>query len=117
MDTMTAIAALGALAQETRLAAYRLLVAAGVDGMAAGAIAEATATPASTLTSHLNLLVHAGLVTRRRRGRSVIYSADFDRMNALLGYLSENCCGAGVRIVGCGPAATATPEGPAREVS
>ncbi len=88
-----AIAALGALAQEARLGIFRLLVQAGPDGMPAGRIGEALGLPAATLSFHLNQLKQAGLVTCRRDGRSLIYAGSFATVNALLGYLTENCCG------------------------
>jgi len=88
-----AVRALGALAQEHRLAAYRLLVQAGPQGMAAGAIAESIGVPASSMSFHLAQLAHAGLVGQRRESRSIIYAADFAAMNRLMGYLTENCCG------------------------
>jgi len=93
MDTKAAIAALAALAQESRLATYRLLVQAGPTGMAASKIAEALGMPASSLSFHLKELSHAGLITPRQEGRFIIYAAQFDTMNALLAYLTENCCG------------------------
>ena len=89
----TAVDALSALAQETRLAIYRRLVELGPDGAAAGKIADDFALPGATLSFHLNQLKQAGLVTCRRSGRSLIYSADFAVMNDLIGYLLENCCG------------------------
>src|SRR5688500_6020463 len=88
----TAIGALGALAQEHRLALFRLLVQAGGEGMAAGAIAEALGVPNSSLSFHLAQLVRAGLISQQRRGRSLVYAADYAAMNALVGYLMENCC-------------------------
>jgi ArsR family transcriptional regulator len=88
-----AIAALGALAQEHRLALFRLLVQAGAEGLAAGAVAEALGVPNSSLSFHLAQLRRAGLVRQSRRGRSLIYSADYGAMNALISYLMENCCG------------------------
>ena len=95
-DSAGAISALGALAQEHRLAVFRLLVQAGDKGMAAGAIAEAVGLPASSLSFHLAQLSRAGLVAQERRHRSIIYRADFAAMNGLVGYLMENCCaGAG----------------------
>lgn len=100
MDQDKAIRALGALAQEHRLAAYRLLVQAGPQGLAAGAIAEALAAPASSMSFHLTQLTHAGLVAAKRQGRSIVYSADFAVMNGLLGYLTDNCCGG----ASCAPA-------------
>ena len=87
-----AITALAALAQENRLDAFRLLVQAGSPGMAAGAVAEALKVPPNTLTFHLDRLRQAGLIEVRREGRSMIYSARFDAMNALVRYLTENCC-------------------------
>lgn len=95
MEIETALAALSALAQEARLKAFRLLVAAGPAGLPAGRIAEDLAVPANTLSFHLAHLKTAGLVTCRREGRSLIYSADYGRMRALLGYLTENCCSRG----------------------
>jgi ArsR family transcriptional regulator len=93
MEQKRAVAALGALAQETRLALFRLLVTCGPDGMAAGLIAERLGVPPSSLSFHLQQLVHAGLVTQRRLSRQLIYSAEYGAMNALLAYLTENCCG------------------------
>ena len=86
------IDALGALAQEHRLALFRLLVQAGEGGMAAGAIATALDVPASSLSFHLAHMERAGIIQRLRRGRSLIYSADYGAMNRLVGYLMENCC-------------------------
>ena len=93
MDEKRAIAALGALAQETRLALFRLLVTAGPAGLPAGVIAEELGVLPSSLSFHLAQLVHAGLITQRRLSRQLIYSAEYGAMNALLAYLSENCCG------------------------
>ena len=93
MDEKRAIAALGALAQETRLALFRLLVAAGPAGLPAGAIAERLGVQPSSLSFHLAQLVHAGLIAQRRVSRHLIYSAEYGTMNALLAYLTENCCG------------------------
>ena len=87
-----ALAALAALAQDNRLDAFRLLVEAGPEGMPAGSIANALKLAPNTLTFHLDRLRDAGLVNVRREGRSMIYSAQFDTMNALLGFLTENCC-------------------------
>lgn len=99
MLAAVAVSALGALAQEHRLALFRLLVQAGAEGMAAGAIAEALGVPNSSLSFHLAQLSRAGLIRQERRGRSLIYSADYPAMNALLGYLMENCCaGAGCAV-------------------
>jgi ArsR family transcriptional regulator len=92
MDSPQAVAALAALAQEHRLALYRLLVQAGEEGMAAGAIAERLGVPNSSLSFHLAGLSRAGLIRQERRSRSLIYRADYGRMNQLVGYLLENCC-------------------------
>jgi ArsR family transcriptional regulator len=93
MDQKAAIAALGALAQETRLELFRLLVTCGPEGLPAGVIAERLGVPPSSLSFHLQQLVHAGLITQRRLSRQLIYSAEYGAMNALLAYLTENCCG------------------------
>ena len=95
MDQKAAIAALGALAQETRLEVFRLLVATGPQGLPAGVIAERLGVMPSSLTFHLNQLHHAGLITQRRQSRQLIYSAEYSAMNDLLAYLTENCCGRG----------------------
>jgi ArsR family transcriptional regulator, arsenate/arsenite/antimonite-responsive transcriptional repressor len=92
MEKQDALAALGALAQESRLDIFRLLVQAGEDGMAAGKIGERLGLPSATLAFHLKELKHAGLVTFTRESRSLIYMAVYPTMNALLGYLTENCC-------------------------
>ena len=96
MEKTAAIAALAALAQDNRLDTYRLLVEAGPEGMPAGEVAAALKLPPNTLTFHFDRLRVAGLVTVRRDGRSMIYAARFDTMNALLGYLTKNCCGGAV---------------------
>jgi ArsR family transcriptional regulator, arsenate/arsenite/antimonite-responsive transcriptional repressor len=93
METSKAVAALGALAQENRLEVFRLLVQAGPDGLPAGQIAEELGIAAPTLSFHLAQLKHAGLVHQRRDGRSLIYATNYDGMNALMGFLTENCCG------------------------
>ncbi len=93
METRNAIAALAALAQESRLATYRLLVQAGPNGMPASKIAESLGIPASSLSFHLKELSNANLIGSRQEGRFIIYAAQFDTMNALLGFLTENCCG------------------------
>jgi len=102
MKSDQAILALASLAQEHRLALFRLLVQAGPDGMAAGALAEALGVPNSSLSFHLTHLTRAGLIHQRREGRSLIYTADFDAMNRLVGFLTENCCGGAE----CAPAAS-----------
>ena len=93
METKEAVQALSALAQDTRLAIFRLLVQAGPDGKAAGQIGEKLDLAPATLSFHLAGLTRAGLARSRAEGRFVIYTADFQAMNALVGYLSENCCG------------------------
>ena len=93
METTQAVEALSALAQATRLSVYRLLVEAGPEGLAAGAIGQELELPPATLSFHLAHLARAGLVRSRQEGRFVIYCADFASMNALVGYLTENCCG------------------------
>lgn len=93
MQSDHVIRALSALAQEHRLAAFRLLVQAGEQGVAAGLLAEKLEVPPSSMSFHLAQLANAGLVTQRRESRSIIYSADYAAMNKLMGYLTENCCG------------------------
>jgi DNA-binding transcriptional ArsR family regulator len=93
MKKASALAALAALAQENRLDVFRLLVEAGRNGMPAGAVAEALSLAPNTLTFHFDRLRQAGLVTVRREGRSMIYAARFETMNALISFLTENCCG------------------------
>jgi DNA-binding transcriptional ArsR family regulator len=105
MEMTTAVLSLSALAHEGRLRAYRLLVQAGPQGLAAGEAARRLETPANTLSTHLTVLGHAGLVQSRRDGRSVIYSARFDRMGELMAFLAEDCCGGAAEV--CGPVAAA----------
>jgi ArsR family transcriptional regulator len=93
MEIREIVDALAAVAHETRLKVFRLLVAAGPQGMAAGRIGEKLDLAPATLSFHLAHLARAGLAKSRQEGRFVIYSADFDNMNALVGYLTENCCG------------------------
>ena len=93
MKATQTVEALAALAHVHRLAIYRRLVQTGPEGMAAGEIAEALEMPASSLSFHLAHMRRAGVIVQRRESRSLIYSADFDRMNQLVGYLTENCCG------------------------
>ncbi len=92
MEKQDAIAALAALAQETRLDAFRLLVRAGGEGLPAGALGEALDVPSATLSFHLKELKSAGVVACRREGRSLIYTPNFAAMNDLLRFLTENCC-------------------------
>jgi DNA-binding transcriptional ArsR family regulator len=93
MESKSAVSILAALAQESRLATFRLLVRAGPGGMAAGEIAEQLGVPAATLSFHLRELGHAGLVTSRQQGRFVFYSAHFEAMGELLTFLTQDCCG------------------------
>jgi ArsR family transcriptional regulator len=93
MEKSDVVTALAALAQDNRLDVFRLLVQAGPEGMPAGAVAEALDLAPNTLTFHFDRLRGAGLVTVRREGRSMIYAARFQTMNALVGFLMENCCG------------------------
>ena len=102
---MDAVTALAALAQDNRLDVFRLLVQAGPAGMPAGAVANALDLPPNTLTFHFDRLRMAGLVTVRREGRSMICAAQFDKMNALVNFLTENCCGGAP----CTPAAQCKP--------
>lgn len=107
METNQAITALNALGHATRLAAFRLLVEAGPAGRMAGDIAEALGVPGATLSFHLKELVNAGLASSEAQGRHVCYRARFDAMNALVAYLTHNCC-AGSGDDGCTPGATPT---------
>ena len=93
MEVKSAVAALAALAQDSRLAIFRTLVQAGPAGLPAGKIGEATGIPPSSLTFHLKELAHANMVSSQQQGRFVIYAANYSTMNALLAFLTENCCG------------------------
>jgi len=106
VSAATSVEALSALAHEGRLHLFRTLVRQGPAGLKPGQLAKACGMPDSTLSFHLAQLLRAGLVSRRRAGRTLIYAADFGTMNALLGYLMENCC-AGTAEAACGPAACA----------
>lgn len=115
MESKLAVFALSALAHEGRLAVFRMLVQAGSDGVAAGEIARRLGVPANTLSANLNVLSHAGLIDSRREGRSIIYTAAYEQMAALLGFLMEDCCQGSAAI--CAPlaeivnrAACCTPE-------
>lgn len=114
METTDAVAALGALAQESRLDVYRLLVQAGPQGLPAGEIAARLQLAPNTLTFHFDRLRAAGLVTVRRDGRQMIYAARFETMNALLTYLTQNCCGgtpeACLPVQACNPAFATSPK-------
>jgi DNA-binding transcriptional ArsR family regulator len=108
MEIKHAVASLAALAQDNRLEVFRLLVQAGAQGLPAGQVAERLNIPAATLSFHLSQLRNAGLVHVRRDGRSLIYAANYDGMNALMGFLTENCCAgdaAACRPPVCNPAA------------
>lgn len=100
MKIKDVVVALEAIAQESRLGIYRLLVQAGPEGLPAGRIAERMKLPAPTLSFHVAQLKRCGLVTCERHGTSLVYSANFDAMNEIVGYLTENCCGRGVQ---CAP--------------
>jgi ArsR family transcriptional regulator, arsenate/arsenite/antimonite-responsive transcriptional repressor len=102
MESKDAVVALASLAQASRLALYRLLVQAGPEGLSPGALGERLEIPAPTLSFHLKALSHAGLVDDRRDGRNIFYTANYAHMNALVGFLTENCCGGR----GCKPLAT-----------
>lgn len=102
MRSAQVVKALAALAQPTRLAIYRLLVAKGPDGMAAGEVADKLKVAPATLSFHFRTLSHAGLVDSRQEGRFVYYSANFAAMNGMVDYLTENCCGGA--LDGCKPA-------------
>jgi ArsR family transcriptional regulator len=103
METKNVIAALAALAQESRLAVFRALVQAGPSGMAATKISEQVGIPPSSLSFHLKEMTHADLVTSRQDGRFVIYAANFKTMNGLIGFLTKNCCGGSPCTPICSP--------------
>lgn len=103
MESKLAVAALSALAHKSRLAVFRMLVQAGSTGVAAGEIARRLGVPANTLSANLNVLSHAGLIESRRESRSIIYTAAYERMAALLGFLMEDCCQGSAAI--CAPLA------------
>ena len=109
MKSAQAIAALGALAHEHRLAIFRLLVSRGPEGLNAGGIADRVGLLPSSLTFHLQNLQRTGLLAQRREGRQLIYSADFGAMTALVAYLTENCCGSAAECAPCAPPAAAKP--------
>jgi len=120
MEKLDVIAALGALAQETRLDAFRLLVQAGPAGMPAGQIGERLGLPSATLSFHLTQLRQAGLVTFKREGRSLIYAAEFAAMNDLLGFLTANCCqgdptACGLDVGVCDPSTLTMTKGETRQ--
>jgi DNA-binding transcriptional ArsR family regulator len=104
MEFNAAVACLAALAHEGRLRIFRMLVQAGVMGLAAGEVARRLGVPPNSLSANLNVLFHAGLVRSRRQGRSIIYTAEYDRMRELLGFMVEDCCGGSPEI--CTPLAS-----------
>jgi ArsR family transcriptional regulator, arsenate/arsenite/antimonite-responsive transcriptional repressor len=106
VEKKSALSALAALSQETRLDLFRLLVTVGPEGLSAGVIADRLGVLPASLTFHLKELQRAGLITQRRLGRQLIYSAEYGAMNDLLSYLTENCCGQGVCAPVCNPANT-----------
>jgi DNA-binding transcriptional ArsR family regulator len=108
METNDAVTALAALAQETRLAIFRLLVAAGPTGLAVGEIGAAVKAAPATLSFHLKELANAGLLASRQDGRYIFYSAHYPRMNALLAFLTDNCCARDECRPACGPARKST---------
>jgi DNA-binding transcriptional ArsR family regulator len=114
MEKPDAVVALAALAQDSRLDVFRLLVQAGPDGLPAGEIASSLGLAPNTLTFHFDRLRTGGLVTVRRDGRQMIYAARFETMNALLAYLTQNCCGGAVAeclpVQACTPEATTPPK-------
>lgn len=103
METKNIIAALAALAQNSRLTVFRLLVQAGPAGLSAGKISETTGVPPSSLSFHMKELMHADMVISRNDGRFVIYAANFVTMNDLIGFLTENCCGGNPCVAVCAP--------------
>ena len=107
METNTALKALSALSHESRLAAFRVLVQAGPDGLPVGELRERLDIPAATLTAHLNILRAAALVHDQREGRVIRVRANYLQMNGLLDYLTENCCGG---VTACGPAQSCAPK-------
>jgi ArsR family transcriptional regulator len=106
MDNKDVVGALAALAQDSRLAVYRLLVKRGPAGLVVGEIGEKLGIPGPTLSFHLKELAQAGLLTARKESRFVYYAANFERMNALIAYLTENCCGLDTA---CGPVCSPPP--------
>jgi ArsR family transcriptional regulator len=104
METKNVLSALAALAQESRLTVFRLLVQAGPEGIAATRISDQVGVPPSSLSFHLKEMVHADLVTARQEGRFVIYTANFKTMNGVIQFLTENCCGGNP----CNPVCTPT---------
>ncbi len=116
MKLNAAVDALAALAQENRLSVFRALVQAGPEGLCPGDLAGALGVAGPTLSFHLAQLRHAGLITVRRQGRSLVYAANFPVMNALIGFLTENCCG-GNAAACAAPAGRPVPRKPARRAA
>jgi DNA-binding transcriptional ArsR family regulator len=106
MKHQDVVSALAALAQESRLSVYRLLVKRGPEGLSVGEIGDKLEIPGPTLSFHLKELAQAGLVTARKESRFVYYAANFDRMNTLLAYMTENCCGGAACAPACAPNTT-----------
>ena len=118
MESKSAVRSLGALAQESRLAIFRLLVTTGPDGFCVGEIGSELKLAPATLSFHLKELSNAGLVRSRQEGRFIHYAPNFEAMNALIGYLSDNCCGGKPCAVSCAPDVTTAPKRkPARSLS
>ncbi|PPC79696.1 MAG: transcriptional regulator [Methylotenera sp.] len=107
MEIKSAVLQLSSIAQEARLEIFRLLVQAGPEGLPAGNIGESLSIPASTLSFHLKELSHAGLINSRQVSRFIYYSANYEAMNGLLAYLTENCCAG---VTDCGPGSTCNPK-------
>ena len=103
METKAALSALAALAQDTRLSIFRLLVEQGPEGLPAGEIVDRLALPNATASFHLKELTHADLVTPRQAGRFIYYSANYTTMNGLIAYLTENCCKGATCDIVCAP--------------
>ena len=110
METQSAIPALASLAQESRLAIFRTLVQAGHEGLPAGKVSELTGIAPSSLSFHLKELAHAEMVSARQEGRFIIYTANFTTMNALIDFLTENCCGGNSCLPVCAPGTTTLKE-------
>lgn len=106
METASVLLALAGLAQESRLAIFRLLVEQGPEGLSAGAIAEQLGLPNATLSFHLKELANAKLVSAQQSGRFIYYTANYTTMNQLVAYLTENCCRGATCDIACGPVAT-----------